>query len=263
MFAWLLLAPLPKLEINHFYLSLKPAVIERMRKSPYLNKLFAYCHSETVHSQGESWTGFYISGLEGYIEIYAVSKQHLRDEIGIGMLTTSPGGAEDAYDALHSRFGDKTQRGMRYYGDGPNAQSWFYYTSYDTPTHLNAWVMEYTEEFYRWAGSPIGSGNAEIMRAISKGKMKPRAMGGLRSLRIAVTSQDQPNFERALEALGWQKAGSSWRHGSQSIVLVPAKADGVLEARFSTGPVSRAHDEDFGRGCRLTVFSNEAVIRFR
>jgi hypothetical protein len=265
MLATLLLqsvVPTPPIYINHFFVTLARPTWNAIVNDKWLKEQFAYCYKGTNSSGKDSWTGYYINGVSGYIELFgADGKEFKEGDCGIGLGTPMAGAADNVYANFRaSAFGSRAQRDNMDLGTTKKQLPFAHIVSYDSPEqqHLNLWLMEFHQDFYARRHLPVGSTYEKVMTSYRNNKPYTRMMGEIRNIATQPVG-DTKDLKLALPLFGFaQKIPNVFENGDDSISILPAKTGAkkytITSVRLTLSHKPKSmHVERFSLHCSLTV----------
>ena len=132
--------------LTHFYVALDQPTYDAMLKSPEIAALAAV-EEKHVTAGDESWTGFYVTGRQTYMEFFAagaLQKGMRVGDCGLALTVEESGGVAEIADRLRTRFGDKVEVDTTPAKTDTGMVPWFQSADLKTdgPQVLSTWFME-------------------------------------------------------------------------------------------------------------------------
>ena len=116
----------PLVELNHVYVTLQKDTIDSIAKSAFISEQFSMFEQKTTKTVSESWTGTYLMGWRGYLELFAPGgSEGLTDgSSGIGFSASKLGIGEAIKRKLESLPGEKTLSDLSRKVEGKDSILW-------------------------------------------------------------------------------------------------------------------------------------------
>jgi hypothetical protein len=273
--------PLP-VELNHVYVTLRPDTIAAIAKSAYLAEPFAMLEQNTIRTAGAAWTGIYLIGWHGYLELFAPggAEGFTAGSSGIGFSTSRLGDGASIKKALSALEGETLLAAPMRRVEGSDSFPWFEnirLRSLDRPL-FSAWLMDFEPKYLERKGMPL-AGNGRFDRhsynAASygrTGRMKEyesRLFDDLTEVHLELNIGEGDAFEKFLLALGFESAESAetriLRSGNFTFFVRLKPTPGyrirkvVCSLRSAVDPVV---EHVFGPDARLRLRGRTAVWTF-
>jgi hypothetical protein len=142
--------------LNHFAAIIDRTTYEEINKSSFLRDNFCHCKEKTHSDEKRSWTGFYMTGENTYLEIFNYKDQKSLysskiSNIGIGLSVDHKDEIEKITEILKQKFPENITYGIQEKNIVNKLVKWFYYVeipdnSIESP-QLNTWVMAYHKDY--------------------------------------------------------------------------------------------------------------------
>ncbi|HWL85143.1 MAG TPA: DUF5829 family protein, partial [Polyangiaceae bacterium] len=246
-------APVPaaqsKVRLNHVLGHFDAETATAIANNAFVNQVFAHTQVQTVHSDGRSWTGFYLHGRETYVEFFGPRPAHRTGEGGIGLGVDTMGDLDELARKIRSPnapFEVKTRTTVRDGRDVP----WFKEADIRPErdgTWLESWIMEYVPEYMALNPDAARYAPSDITRArYLAAKYQPeRLVENVRGVHFVMPAMDRDEFAQAFTAYGWTVVRSgedaiASNAGVELRVTADAARHGLVELRFGlTRPANR------------------------
>jgi hypothetical protein len=216
---WLLLILLPMTSANaahavpvfltHFYVALDQPTYDAILNSPDI-AAFAAVEEKHVTTGSESWSGFYVTGRQTYMEFFAAGslQEGMRvGDCGLALTVEEPGGVAKIADRLRTRFGGKVEVDNTPAKTDTGVVPWFQSTDLkaDGPQVLSTWFMEIDPAFL----AAIHPG-AAIERPLSREQymswkfLPDRPLDDVVALTLRLKKIDRSQLAEELGLAGWK-----------------------------------------------------------
>ncbi|GAA2813237.1 DUF5829 family protein [Crossiella cryophila] len=184
---------------NHGYGVLDRETADAIEHSAYMKEFANFSVRTTTGAGGQKWTGRYLMGRETYVELFGVGDLPGEDgKLGATGFGVSPEHAGDL-KTVRQRLIDQGGKPVDFlqtidWGDGKPVP-WFdaIFTSAEKYESLNAWGMEYREEFLSdpraKIGPPAYPGDVSRDRYLSE-KYRDFLMRDVSAIHLAITARD-------------------------------------------------------------------------
>ncbi|WP_394834847.1 DUF5829 family protein [Pendulispora rubella] len=224
-----------KVRLNHVLGQFDEETATAIAKNPFVTETFAGTMLSTTEADGRSWTGFYVTGRETYVEIFGPQPKSRTGESGIGLGVDKIGELDALANKVRSPSIPIPVRTLKINDSDGSEIPWFKAATVipeGNGTWLECWVMEYLPEFMSWKFAAVRSGPEDITRAtFNAKKYRPeRLLRDVRGAHFFAPSHERDKFAESLAAFGWVAV----RNGEDAI----ATSDGV-ELRVTADPVRR------------------------
>jgi Family of unknown function (DUF5829) len=197
--------------LTHFYVALDQATYDAMLKSPEIAALAAV-EEKHVTAGGESWTGFYVTGRQTYMEFFTAGalQEGMRvGDCGLALTVEESGGVAEIADRLRTRFGDKVEVDTTPAKTDTGMVPWFQSADLKAngPQVLSTWFMEIDPGFL----AAIHPG-AAIEHPLSRQQymswkfLPDHPLDDVVALTLRLTKADRSQLAAELELAGWKVA---------------------------------------------------------
>ena len=273
--------PRPPVELNHVYVTLQKNTIDAIAKSKFIAEQFAMFNQSTTKTADRQWTGSYIWGWRGYLELFAPggAQDVAEGSSGIGFSTLEVGSGGVIKSKLESLPGEKAVSSLETLVVGQKSFPWF------DNIHLQslgegpfqAWLMDFRPEFIKLAQIKLTKDglfdrheyNDAVFRAPEKKAFASRLFDDLSEVHLELTATESAAFDKFVTALGFvlskARDAKSYHAGSFTF-FVTTRANPtyrirkvVCTLRSLVGPRAAY---DFGPDARLVVHRGTAVWTF-
>jgi hypothetical protein len=194
---------------THFYVALDQPTYDAMRKSPEIAALAAV-EVRHVIAGSESWTGFYVSGRQTYMEFYGpatLDKDMRVGDCGLGLTVEEAGGVAEIADRLRTRFGDKVEVDTTPAKTDSGTVPWFQSADLKTdgPRILSTWFME-IDPGYLAAIHPGAAIEHPLSRQqyLSWKFLPDHPLDDVVGLTLRLNAADRSQLATELELAGWK-----------------------------------------------------------
>lgn len=195
--------------LTHFYVALDQPTYVAMRKSPEIAALAAV-EEKHVTAGSESWTGFYVTGRQTYMEFFAAAalqKDMRVGDCGLALTVEESGGVAEVADRLRTRFGDKVEVDTTPANTDIGMVPWFQSADLKTdgPQVLSTWFMEIDPGFL----AAIHPG-ATIEHPLSRQQylswtfLPDHPLDDVVALTLRLNTADRSQLAAELELAGWK-----------------------------------------------------------
>ncbi|WP_394845436.1 DUF5829 family protein [Pendulispora brunnea] len=225
-----------KVRLNHVLGQFDEETVTAISKSPFITETFAGTNLSTTQADGRSWTGFYVTGRETYVEFFGPSPKQRTGEGGIGLGVDKIGELDAMVNRVRSSNTPIRVRTLNLTKSDGTEIPWFKSAKLlpeRDDTWLECWVMEYLPDFMSLKKfAAFRSGPEDITRATfnAKGYHPERLLRDVRGAHFLTPARERDEFAESLTAYGWTVT----RTGDD----VTALNDGV-ELRVTADPVRR------------------------
>ena len=143
----------PSVELNHVYVTLQKDTIDSIAKSAFISEQFSMFEQKTTKTVSESWTGTYLMGWRGYLELFAAGgSEGLTDgSSGIGFSASKLGSGGAIKRKLDSLPGEKTLSDLSRKVEGKDSIPWFdniRLQSLDKEA-FSTWLMDFRSDYIK------------------------------------------------------------------------------------------------------------------
>lgn len=144
---------------NHLYTILDEATYNEIKKSDFLKNKFCHCEEKTHHgAKSMSWTGFYMTGENTYLELFCNKDKECLENIKIGNIgiafsVDQEEEFEEITKAFKQKYTTNIHHGIFEKDINHNLIKWFYFieTTNDASMmpYLDSWVMTYHKDYFK------------------------------------------------------------------------------------------------------------------
>jgi len=234
---------LGKIKIDHVYVKISSQDYRAIERSDFFtsSKLYFTELNKTV----SRWSGHYISGREGYLELFdrdAMAKLAQIGEQGFGLISETSGEIEKIHAMFPPSEGSPFQEQKFELSQSPSSRN-----TYSWSAQSAIWVAEIDPTF---AGVQSAVDRAQWMtyfRNKKNAKALPAA-GEILEVHSTLRPGQLAFFTQVLEHLGFTKVdGSKFVKGPQSITFTTGDEERITRVKFSlAAPYSGPKSAVFG-----------------
>jgi len=200
--------------------TLRRETIEAVGRCPFIAEQFAMFERNTVQTAGASWTGTYLIGWRGYLELFAPggADELVAGSSGLGFSAVRIGGGQAVKGGLRALDGEALSAELMTRLDGGESVPWFEnirLRSLDRP-FFSAWLMDFRPEYLARRGIPLGEDGrfdrhaynaASYRRSGRTGEFEGRLLDDLVEVRLDLGAGEADSLGRFLRTLGFEAAG--------------------------------------------------------
>ncbi|HVJ65507.1 MAG TPA: DUF5829 family protein [Bdellovibrionota bacterium] len=220
---------LGKIKIDHVYVKISSQDYRAIEKSDFFagSKLYFTELNKTV----SRWSGHYISGREGYLELFdrdAMAKLSQIGEQGFGLISETTGEIEKIHALFPPSEGSPFQEQKFELSKSPSSRN-----TYSWSAQSAIWVAEVDPTFAGVKGAVDRTRWMTYFRNKKSDKSVPLA-GEILEVHSTLRPAQLAFFAQVLERLGFVKAeGSKFVKGAQSITFTQGDEERITRVRFS------------------------------
>lgn len=203
---------MPSVCLNHVLIYLDSATYQNLFNSSFLSDTVGNCEAHTVKTVDDEWSGKYLFGEEGYLELFSTKggNDTPLGSFGFGFFTFRTGDIWTIRDEWQKQTTNIIWTDTTIYEDKGIKKSWFYSIGLapeDSSKFLPVWLMENTPEHMKDAGFNDSELKEEISWGTYSRKRReiesfPKLLKGITSVNITVGSDEFDFLKKTITGFG-------------------------------------------------------------
>ena len=272
----------PSVELNHVYVTLQKDTIDSIAKSAFISEQFSMFEQKTTKTVSESWTGTYLMGWRGYLELFAAGgSEGLTDgSSGIGFSASRLGSGGAIKRKLDSLPGEKTLSDLSRKVEGKDSIPWFdsiRLQSLDKDA-FSTWLMDFRSDYIKFRKIELtkdglfdrhGYNASRYTTSEQKKAFQSRLFNDLSEVYLELDASESVSFDGFVTALGYsvsEDRGKQGYHAGTFTFFVSTLPNPTYRVRKVVCTLTRAVEPRaeyrFGPDARLIVEGHTAIWIF-